>query len=184
MNKVVLYNANVSEAMAQVEMSEILSPKNLSCLRLLTEEMYSMLAELLDKSKADYSFEINGNKALLSVSVQMWADDETKEAFLSMSSSGKNAAYKGVRGFFRSVIDALATGDSYVYYADFAYGFSHSEVMTTRVWSLSQYMGNAPKEKVKKEWDGLERSIIVNFADDVSVGIHDGNINITVIKKL
>ena len=49
------------------------------------------------------------------------------------------------------------------------------------MWSLTTY-----KKKVKANtegWDELERSIIANLADDVTVGILGGKVMITVKKK-
>ena len=50
------------------------------------------------------------------------------------------------------------------------------------MWTLSQYMEFAPKEKIKREWDGMEKSIIANFADDVSIGVRSGKLEMTVTK--
>jgi hypothetical protein len=50
------------------------------------------------------------------------------------------------------------------------------------MWALSQYMEFAPKEKIKREWDGMEKSIIANFADDVSIGVRSGKLEMTVTK--
>ncbi len=40
----------------------------------------------------------------------------------------------------------------------------------------------APKEKVKSEWDGMEKSIIANFTDDASIGVPSGKLEMTVTK--
>lgn len=50
------------------------------------------------------------------------------------------------------------------------------------IWTLSQYMKYAPPEKAKDEWDGMEKSIIANFTDDVSIGVRSGMLNMTEAK--
>ena len=108
MKKVILESATFNQAIAQIELMDNVSPKIGSCIRLLTEEVYSMFYELLEAEKLNFSLEKESNK----FSITAWTNEETKEQFLKMSSSGKNDAYKGIKGFFKSIIDSLILGAS------------------------------------------------------------------------
>lgn len=43
---------------------------------------------------------------------------------------------------------------------------------------MRRCIGNGPKQ----EWDGLEKSIIANIADDVEIGIAGYTVDMTVLK--
>ena len=51
-----------------------------------------------------------------------------------------------------------------------------------QVWTLNDYMLNTPPEKQKEDWDGLERSILINMADDIIIGVNSGRVEM-IIKK-
>ena len=51
-------------------------------------------------------------------------------------------------------------------------------------WNLSEYMESTPVEKVKEKWDELEKSIIMNFADDISISIRDDLIEMVIVKNI
>jgi len=185
MKQLSLTGCNVSEAIDIMDGISELSPKNKSCIRLLTEEMFSMCKELLDIEDMDFQVEVFPDKCILKTITRTQIDDKTKRELLSVSSDGKNAANRGIKGFFGSVMETL-------FYEGAGTGYSPSMVCgvvtpgeeNLYYWSLSQYIANAPKEEVKKEWDGMERAIIVNFADDVSVGMRSGKLEICVTKKI
>ena len=110
MKKVILESANFNQAISQIELMDGVSPKIGSCIRLLTEEVYSMFYELLETEKLNFSLENDNSKFTITVQTSAWTNEETKEQFLKMSSSGKNDAYKGIKGFFKSIIDSLILG--------------------------------------------------------------------------
>ena len=96
MKKVILESATFNQAIAQVELMDNVSPKISSCIRLLTEEVYSMFYELLEAEKLNFALEKENSKFIITVQTSAWTSEETKEQFLKMSSSGKNYAYKGI----------------------------------------------------------------------------------------
>ena len=51
-------------------------------------------------------------------------------------------------------------------------------------WRLSEYVERTPIEKAKEKWDELEKSIIMNFADDISISIRDDIIEMVIIKNI
>ena len=47
---------------------------------------------------------------------------------------------------------------------------------------MNYYMNAVPHEESKKVWDGLEKSIIANFADDVIVGVKYNCVDVKITK--
>ncbi|MEM1483446.1 hypothetical protein V6615_01065 [Oscillospiraceae bacterium PP1C4] len=102
-----------------------------------------------------------------------------------MSSSGKNVANQGTKGMLDAVLETLESGaEQELSTSVWAYGMSIPGGEYASMWTLSQYIKAAPKEKVKSEWDGMEKFIIANFADDVSIGVRSGKLEMTVTKTL
>ena len=188
MKKVVLESANFNQAIAQIELIDNVSPKIRSCIRLLTEEVYSMFNELLETEKLNFALEKDTSKFTITVQTSAWTDEETKEQFIKMSTSGKNDAYRGIKGFFKSILDSLILGASISSDGCLRseFGFNEYECDFSRMyrWNLSEYMETTPIEKVKEKWDGLEKSIIMNFADDISISIRDDIIEMAIIKNI
>ena len=52
----------------------------------------------------------------------------------------------------------------------------------TAYWSLNQYKETV-KTEVKKEWDELEKSIVSKLADEVQIGIKNGQVEMIIIKS-
>ena len=60
------------------------------------------------------------------------------------------------------------------------YGVSGSSDM----WSLSNCQTSVKKNNsALEDWDELEKSIIANLADDVTVGINGDNVEMVITKK-
>lgn len=188
MKKVMLESATFNQAISQIELMDNVSPKIGSCIRLLTEEVYSMFYELLEAEKLNFSLEKENNKFTITVQTSAWTNEETKEQFLKMSSSGKNDAYKGIKGFFKSIIDSLILGASVASdgcsRAELGYNDYECDYSKMYRWNLSEYIERTPVEKVKEKWDELEKSIIMNFADDISISIRDDVIEMVIVKNI
>lgn len=100
---------------------------------------------------------------------------------------GKNDAYRGIKGFFKSIIDSLILGASVAdgsSRAEFGYDVYECDFSKIYRWKLSEYMERTPVEKVKEKWDELEKSIIMNFSDDISISIRDDLIEMVIIKNI
>ncbi|MDD3164428.1 MAG: hypothetical protein PHS97_01060 [Oscillospiraceae bacterium] len=183
MKEIKIMESSMREALAQIDALESLSPKDSGCLRLLTEEMFSLCGALLDVDALDYSVKREGKRYALRVSTETGVNEQAREQLLSLSSSGKNAANKGIKGLLGAVLEVMSIG-----YAPelcspaWTCGMLTPDDGYAYQWTLSQYMELAPKENVKSEWDGMEKSIIANFADDVSIGVRSGKLEMTVTK--
>ena len=167
-----------------------LSQKSALRARLLAEELVSMLPALLENAEGTFWIENEGSKYELHVSVKAkeTADFFTREKLLSVSSSGKNEANKGIMGKIRAAAEMMLfpVGDD-VMLNDFV-GFEVDPSMSfSHAWSLRRYenqISNQDDSAEKAEaWDELEKSIIAKLADDVVVGIRGKKVDIIVHKK-
>lgn len=157
-------------------------------LRLLAEELVSMLPELLEIGTGEFWIENDGQDFELHASIRSTGLTVfEREDLLAISTSGKNAAGKGILGKIRLVAANML--------ADFAeasrleteagvYTFYNmgagTEAMYMTSWSLNSYRQNAQDNA--EAWDELEKSIIANLADDVVVGVKGKKVDI-IIKK-
>jgi hypothetical protein len=120
---------------------------------------------------------------------------DKRQKLLDMSTSGKNAAAKGVMGKLRDVFEsALSYGDmTYGDYAVMSLGLMASPGSTwlandAAVWSLNNYKAGLETEKADSEtaeeaWDELERSIVARLADEVNVSIRGNEVEMVISKK-
>ncbi len=183
MKEIRITESKMSEALMQIDTLEGLSPKDSGCLRLLTEEMFSMCRELLDADVLDFEVKHDEGRYILRTATKTRVKEEAREQFLSISSSGKNTANQGIKGILGAVLEMLSfEGAPEFYSSTWTYGMYTPDGGYSCIWALSRYMESAPKEKVKSEWDGMEKSIIANFADDVSIGVRSGKLEMTVTK--
>ncbi len=163
-------------------------------LMLLCEELVEMLPNLLLYGKGEFWIETNGSSFEIHSVVE--ADDllssMDREDILKISSTGKNAAAVGIMNKIKIAAEvmlanyALTSGVS----GDVTYdappldfiemGAYQDPVGYSDEWSLLAYKKKAKTEAAK--WDELERSIIANLADDVTVGIIGGKVEITIKK--
>ena len=163
-----------------------LNNKQLLRLTLLSEELANMLPNLLENGNGeiwienhDRNFEIH-----TIVTLNELLHETEMRRLLSVSRTGHNAAAVGIGSKFRIAVERMLAnylkaskinsgGMSNIY----EMGMINSSSQVYH-WSLEQY-----KHAFKKDdWDKLEKSLITNFADDVSVGIIKGKAEI-IIKK-
>lgn len=183
MKEIKLMQSSMREALAQIDALEGLRPKDSGCLRLLAEEMFSLCRELLGADTLDFEVKRDATRYTLRAATKTKVNEAAREQLLSMSSTGKNAANKGVWGMLGAILEVLSYGDDpAIYNSTWGCGMHTLGVGYASMWTLSQYMQIAPQESVKREWDGMEKSIIANFADDVSIGVRNGKLEITVTK--
>ena len=163
-------------------------------LMLLCEELIEMLPNLLLYGKGEFWIETNDKNVEIHSVVE--ADDlltgEDRKEIMKVSSSGKNAAATGIMNKIRIAAEVMlanyalsnGVGGDVEYDTEpldfYDYGLT-DPFAEQDMWSLTAY-----KKKVKvdsDDWDELERSIIANLADDVTVGIIGGKVKITIKKN-
>ena len=164
-----------------------LERKQILHLRLLAEELFSMLRSLTGEVDAAYWLEYEGKRFDIHMKSDVKLTDELRQQFLSASTSGENAAAKGVMGKLRVMIaEALVTRPSV---PAFSLGLVSAASPTAQVaganayqWSMEKYKAEVKKQKDEESWDELEKSIVANIADEVSVRIIGANVEIIVTK--
>lgn len=184
MKQITISESKVEEAMSQIDALVDLPLKNKGCLRLLTEEMFSMINELLHTDTVDFELERNDNTFKIKAITKSHIDDEAKKQLISINSSGKNSADKEFNGLIGAVIELLSyeTPITDSYNTTNMYGMSSSDINYSCVWSLNSYIQQAPKEDLRQVWDGMEKSVIANFADDISIGVLTDKLEMIVTK--
>jgi hypothetical protein len=167
-----------------------LTKKQSMHLRLLTEEMMSLVHALTGEKEADFWIEENDGTFSLHLHTIALMNSEMRSQLLSSTTSGKNVAAKGILGKLRDLLErTMEPADDTVttYYPT---GWSYSSMDPTSmmatspdVWSFNQYRDSITKEENKEAWDELEKSILAKIADEVTISILSDNIDMTVYKK-
>jgi hypothetical protein len=167
-----------------------LSPTNARILSLLSEEIIGMLCAILPKFQAEIWFENKNNLFEIHATVSAEIKSKEKDAILA-ATGGENSAFrKGILGKIGSML------------LDWSIELAENPEMTTvpymfadsgstgiggySYWSMKQYMdsvGSREEEKLEREDDGLERSIIVNLSDDCKIAVRSGSVQILVTKQ-
>ena len=158
-------------------------------LRLMCEELDSMLPNIVDEFDGDFWIEFENGVCKINVSIKLEeVTASKKKALIDVSTSKKNSAYSGFFGKIRSFIEDYFLDSEQSKYYDMAGLFNFANEYSTRMdcsymCSLKQYKHILKQEEKQQEWDELEKSIITSFADDVIVGVKDTQANIIIIKK-
>ena len=155
-----------------------LDQKSSNQLRLMAEELISMLPELLEYAEGDFWIEAQNNKYKLRTSLvpTKAMSSDKREKLLSISTTGKNDAGKGILG--KILVAAQLMMIDYAQVSATSGNFYEMG----RSWSLDTYRSYAGKEK-GQAWDELEKSIIASISDDVVVRIHEKKVEIIITKQ-
>ena len=179
-------------------------------LRLLAEELVGMLKELSGNFEGQFwAEEENCSVALIAgIFVIDEMDNKTKKGFINVSSEKKNAAAKGIMGKIRDVVENMMYPENASYASNYymsqfcadgmlgvnGQGDAADQnkenldvdnivdgLMLGNSWSLNQYK---TKQRDKDEpWDEIEKSIIANIADDVTVSVKGKKVEIKITKR-
>ncbi|MBR0413298.1 MAG: hypothetical protein IJI47_07035 [Eubacterium sp.] len=188
----------VAEAIKQTELVANFKslPKTDSIhLVLLAEEMLGMMKALTGEQEADFWIDDEDKDFRFHLKAETPMNTEMRKKLLSASTSGENIAAKGVMGKIRDLFNRLVEPTDTPISAEYASGWASGNLSTAQaaavaknystasanVWSLNRYKAN---QKNSEKWDELEKSIIANIADEVEIGIAEGNVEMIVYKKL
>ncbi len=160
-------------------------------MRLLAEELFGLLKGIAGDVEADYWIEVTGKKIDVHMKSEVQLTDEMKNQFLESSSTGENAAAKGVMGMIRILIaSALLSTKEVLPMALINTAAAYQPAGGSGAsfdWSMVDYRNHIKKENGNNEtaeaWDELEKSIIANIADDVKVKILGNKVEIIVFKN-
>ena len=164
-------------------------------LRLLAEETVGMVKARTGDFEALFWMELDDGEYKVKLTVKTDMDREKKEELLSLSTSGDNTAAKGVMGKIRELIEnSLLDLDSALKMQN-RYGGNNGYTYVgmgmfddAPVWSLNSYR-EALEDKSDKDdsdeeaWDELERSIVASLAKDVTIGIKNNLVDMTITAR-
>lgn len=134
--------------------------------RLLAEEALALVRTIADKEDpVEVWFEGNARVSNIILAIDSRMNPNKREQFISVASSGENAIKQG---FF----DHL----KYVF-------LKHEEP----TWSLAQYeaellMKRNEDKYAQESWDDLERSVLANLADNISVQVDEDHVLMVITK--
>ena len=160
-----------------------LSAKDTLSLRLLAEELVSMLPFIVADFDGEFYIVNEGSYYELCVKVLVESMNiSTREKLINVSKDNRNAASVGLSGKIRAVFDYMTMSrDSDITSPTGKYGMT-TNIDFSQIWSMREYQESVKEENGKEKWDEFERSILVKLADDVTVGVKGQNVSI-VIKK-
>ena len=170
-----------------------LDKKSALHLRLLTEELMGLLHALTGELEAEFWIENRGMDFQLHMTTRTLMNLEKREKLLSASSSGKNAAAKGVLGKLRDVfacsLDARQGLQPWYHEAGMVDPVSYAGSAAIIDWSMRKYRRSVEEKLTEQDpeaqeaWDELEKSIINRLADEISIGIRGDRVEMVVYKR-
>jgi hypothetical protein len=180
-----------------------LSEKTSSRLRLLTEEMLSMVRSITENFTAEFYIECDDdNVCKLHLEAKSDLDYRQRRDLLSVSTEGTNIASLGIMDKIRWIFEAglVHMEDSFKLQAEFGNGYldygmlgSIDSGMSQAVyaWSMQKYKDSVDSQRQNESnlaaldaWDELEKSIIANIADEVQVGVTRDGAELIVTKSI
>lgn len=185
---------NAMDAVERVAYGCSLNKKESLQLRLLSEELFGLVQTIAKNYTAEFWIEAHDKSFELHLAANADLNQEKKDQMISVSTSGKNEAAKGIMNKLGELCDKFLfspTDENTLIWMDLGYmnpGSMNLSFMTndySRMWSLKQYSQSiaAQKEEQEEEWDELEKSIVTQIADDVIVGVKSGKVEIVVKKS-
>ena len=167
-------------------------------LSLLVEETLGMVKTMLDDFYGQLWFVNQDRTCEIHVEVTADMNMDRKEALLSVSSTGKNAAAKGFMARLGDMISSAVHGlgetiDAYgretmQYGIVNTTGMMVSNAEMVPIWTLQTYRQDLNQAKnadgaADEAWDELEKSIVARLADDIVVGVKGDRIDMIITKK-
>ena len=136
----------------------------------MMEEVLSLTRSVIGDTQARFWIETEGQRIDLRLVTEAVLSKDMRYKLIHSTTSRKNEAAKGVFGKLRDSLEQSLAG-SEATYAD--------EVIPQDLSNdVPNYVVTDP------EWDGLERKLLRNMADDVKIAIRGRQVDITVSKDL
>ena len=164
-----------------------LSRKNALHLRLLTEEMMSMIRSVAGDVEGEFWIEDKDGVFQLTLRVEGRLSEKKREQLISASTSGKNEATRGIMGKIRSFFEPE---DEYPSFFIMSLADGNNIAYEEMSWSLELYREQVMqsveenREGAREAWDELEKSVVSHVADDVKVSIRGRDIEMVIYKKM
>ena len=163
-----------------------LSPREALHMRLLVEEMMSLVRSIIGQLEGKFWIETEDNAYRLHLQTVTMMDAEQRAQLISSSSSGKNEAHRGIMGKIRAFFEPMPIEDTPAYLTETIVPSSASGDLS---WSLEAYRERLRKRKdessgAREEWDELEKSVVSHIADNVLVYIRGYDVDLVILKNL
>lgn len=155
-------------------------------LRLLTEEMISMTTDILKSCRGRLWLECQDGECSLHLNAAAPMEEDAKAAFIAASKEKINTPIKGVKNRISALFAGLLIYQEYPdYYISVCSSFGGGAPMrgAAPMWSLAEYGRRRAGEEKSAELEGVERSILLGFADDVIVSVQGSWVDLTVKKR-
>ena len=164
-----------------------LSSRDAMRMRLMVEEMMSMMRSIIGQLEGKFWIETDDKAYRLFLQSKTLMDAEQRGQLLSASTSGRNAAHRGIMGKIRAFFEPMPVLDTPAFLVESIEipGNENGELN----WSLEAYRERllkrkASSEEAMTEWDELEKSVVSHIADDVEVSIRNNDVELMILKKL
>ena len=163
-------------------------------LRLLSEELMGLMNSFTKELVGSFWLEAKDETIEVHLKTEIPMDLQTRKDILSVATSGKNSAAKSFMGRIREMIEIATLPDDPETKAmtEQAMGLMYSGCQmgthsSNYSWTMSSYVASIEnqsqtKAEAKDELADLERSIVANLADDVTVHIIGSEVEITIYK--
>ncbi len=163
-------------------------------LRLLSEELIELIRPFTDKIHGEFWLEAEDNEVQIHLKTDIPMDLQTRNELLAVSSSGKNSAAKGLMGKIREMIASVTLPDDPETKEMTDQAFSLISIGSQMgahydgaySWSMTAYMNQVnsiDNDDGKEAQDELERSIVANLADEVTVSIVGSEVEVIIFKS-
>lgn len=163
-------------------------------LRLLSEELIELIRPFADAFHGDFWLETTEKDVEIHLKTEIPMDQQTRKELLSVSSSGKNSAAKGLIGRIREMIATVTLPEDpeSKEMADQAMSLMSlgcqmgSHYGSNYSWSMNAYAASVNDKNAEKEEarDELEKSIVANIADEVKVNIVGSEVEVVIYKSI
>ena len=160
-------------------------------LRLLAEEMMAMMRSITGETVGLFWIEDREGCFQLHLSVDTQMTAQKRKQLLSASSTGRNESAKGFMGTLRDLFDRSEDVDepsgTNPLFMSGALEYSSTPTLDWE-WSMTRYSDalasrDANDPAVRKAWDELEKSVVRNIADEVTVSIHGRQTEMVIYKR-
>ena len=171
-----------------------LDKENSLRLRLLSEELIGFFRSFTDELDGTFYLTAADGAVEIHLATDINMDIKTRNEILSVASTGKNAAAKGIMGKIREMVANITLPDDPESRAKTDQAISLMQLGSQigahsgdYSWAMSSYLASVNNEKnaapEDEDADGLEKSIVERFADDVTVHIVGSKVEVTVLKR-
>ena len=160
-----------------------LSPKGALHLRLLAEEMMSMIRAIAGDVHGEFWIENHADQYELHLHALTMMDAGKRAKLLAASTSGLNEAHRGLMGKIRAFFEPVEGLPMYM-------DASPDGMGAEMVWTMRSYQQQVQQyvqqnlAGAAEAWDELEKSVVSHVADDVKVSIRGREVEMTIFKQL